>query len=146
MSPSEFTIRLQRGITGGFTPVSPSAIYSISKEPDSEVTVASLVKEAGRSLPEIPTEKTISSTQTNDLVNELETILKAIPTESPQYSEDIYGLDTGIIWRSDDFEWSNKAPEGCGGGPGASKVQATDGQREKFKRAVEIIEEILKLE
>lgn len=116
----------------------------ISKEADSEVTVASLVREPGRPDLENLPQRTISSTRTDDLVNELETILKAIPTEVPPGSEDIYGLDTGIAWYSTVFEWNNGGPQGCGGG--VSEVQATDGQKEKFKRAVEIIEEIVKLE
>lgn len=116
----------------------------ISKEADSEVTVASLVREPGQSNLENLPQRTISSTRTDDLVNELETILKAIPTESPPGSEDIYGLDTGISWASTDFEWMNGGPGGCGGG--TSEVQATDGQKRKFNRAVEIIEEIVKLE
>jgi hypothetical protein len=116
----------------------------IWKGPDSEVTISSWVREYGQPISENSTEKTISLTQINELVNELETILREIPVEDPPGSEDIYGLDIGLVWGSDDLEWSNNAPEGCGGG--VSEVQPTDVQRRKFKRAVEIIEEIVELE
>ncbi|CAE6479038.1 unnamed protein product [Rhizoctonia solani] len=70
--------------------------------------------------------------------------MKEIPTESPPGSEDIYGLDTAIMWMSDDLEWMNGGPQGCGGG--VSYVQPTEEQKAKFKRAVEIVTELTKLE
>ncbi|KAG6835244.1 hypothetical protein H0H93_003580, partial [Arthromyces matolae] len=63
-----------------------------------------------------------------------------LPTEFPPGSEDIYGLDTSIAWGSEDLEWVNGGPQGCGGGP--SEVQATDEQKAKFKRAVDIVQEL----
>lgn len=74
---------------------------------------------------------------TEALVDELHTILKSIPTESPPGSEDIYGLDTSIAYGSEDLQWQNGGPRGCGGGE--SFVKATDEDKAKFKRAVEII-------
>ncbi|KAH6954199.1 hypothetical protein DER45DRAFT_570011 [Fusarium avenaceum] len=143
MSPSEFMIRLQRGITGGFAPPTPSAIYTISKGPDSEVTITSSVREDGQPMLGNPTEKTIPSTQINELVNELEAIFQEIPVESPPGSEDIYGLNIGLTWGTNDIEWMNGGPEGCGGG--TSYVIPTPEQKQSFERAIEIIEEIVKL-
>jgi len=74
---------------------------------------------------------------TESLVNELHGILKELPTESPPGSEDIYGLDTSIAWGSDDLQWMNGAPDGCGGG--TSSIQPTEEQKTKFRRAVEIV-------
>jgi len=74
---------------------------------------------------------------TESLVNELHGILKKLPTESPPGSEDIYGLDTSIAWGSDDLQWMNGAPGGCGGG--TSSVRPTDEEKAKFRRAVEIV-------
>lgn len=74
------------------------------------------------------------------LVLELRAILQEIPTESPPGSQDIYGLDTSLAFGSDDFMWQNGGPQGCGGGE--SSVQATDEQKAKFKRAVEIVKEL----
>lgn len=73
-------------------------------------------------------------------MDELHGILKEIPTEQPPGSEDIYGLDTSIAWQSDDLEWYNGGPQGCGGGQ--SFVQATAEDKAKFKRAVEIVNEL----
>lgn len=74
-------------------------------------------------------------------MDELHSILKGIPTEQPPGSEDIYGLDTSIAWQSDDMEWYNGGPQGCGGGE--SFVKATDEDKKQFKRAVEIVNELV---
>lgn len=39
------------------------------------------------------------------------------------------------------MEWCNGGPQGCGGG--TSTVQATEEQKTKFKRAVEIVKELV---
>ena len=79
---------------------------------------------------------------TVSLVEELYGILKTIPTESPRGSQDIYGLDTSIAWFSDDLEWMNGSPQGCDGG--ISEVQPTEEEKAKFKRAVDIVHELVK--
>ncbi|KAJ6496386.1 hypothetical protein C8R45DRAFT_985802 [Mycena sanguinolenta] len=71
------------------------------------------------------------------LVEELHAILKTLPLEDPRGSEDIYGLDTSIMWGSEDLEWCNGGPAGCSGGK--SMVQASQEEKDKFKRAVEIV-------
>lgn len=65
---------------------------------------------------------------------------QSIPVEQPPGSQDIYGLDTSIAFLSADLEWYNGGREGCGGGP--SFVQATPEQKEKFKKAVAIVEQL----
>lgn len=75
------------------------------------------------------------------LIDELQSILKKIPTESPPGSEDIYGLDTSIAWGSDDLQWCNGGPSGCGGG--SSQTQASAEDKNKFKRAVAIVNELI---
>lgn len=84
--------------------------------------------------------KTVPVTDAETLIDELHNILKEIPTEQPAGSEDIYGLDTGIFWESDDLTWINGGPQGCGGGE--SSVKPTEAQKLKFKRAVEIVEQL----
>ena len=74
------------------------------------------------------------------LVKELQSILKSIPTEEPRGSEDIYGLGISIMWGSDDFVWQNIGPAGCGG---ISDVQATDEDKAKFKRALDIADTLV---
>lgn len=61
--------------------------------------------------------------------------------EVPSGSQDIYGLDTSISFKTDKFWWRNGAPEGCGGG--ASTVHPTKEQKLKFKRAVAIVNELV---
>lgn len=87
--------------------------------------------------------KSLSTTDTDatKLVDELHGILKSIPTEFPPGSEDIYGLDTSIAWGSNDLEWYNGGPQGCGGGQ--SEKQATDEDKTKFRRAVEIVNQLV---
>jgi hypothetical protein len=82
-----------------------------------------------------------SDSSTTKLVDELESILKGLPTESPPGSEDIYGLDTSIMFGSNNLEWQNGGPQGCGGG--FSEVKVTDAQKADFKRAVEIVTELV---
>lgn len=79
-------------------------------------------------------------TSADKLVKELQSILKTLPVEDPLGSEDIYGLDTSIMWGSDDFTWVNGGAEGCGG---TSKVKATDEEKVKFKRALEIADKLV---
>jgi hypothetical protein len=64
-----------------------------------------------------------------------------LPTEQPPGSEDIYGQDTSIAFGSDDLEWVNGGPAGCGSG--VSAVQATEVQKAKFRRAVEIVNHLV---
>jgi hypothetical protein len=75
------------------------------------------------------------------LVDELESILRDLPTEQPPGSEDIYRMDTSIMYGSKTLEWCNGGPQGCGGG--TSSVEATDEQRSQFKRAVEIVNKLV---
>jgi hypothetical protein len=79
---------------------------------------------------------------TESLVHELQGILKTIPSEHPPGSEDIYGLNTSIAWGSEEVQWQNSAPGGCG--HGVSEVQPTKEHKAKFTRAVEIVNELVK--
>ena len=91
------------------------------------------------SLKEVPP-KELSVDDHAHLLEELEGILRELPTESPPGSQDIYGMDTSIMYGSEGLEWQNGGPAGCGGGQ--SEVQATPEQKAKFKRAVEIVTEL----
>jgi len=133
------------GISGGFAPPTPSAIYTITQPLNADaLTISSFVRPDGTpGIQSKATPKSISSQDkhTASLIDELYGILKTIPTEDPPGSEDIYGLDTGIAWGSDDLEWMNGGPQGCSGG--TSMVQATQKDKIKFKRAVEIVQELV---
>ena len=88
-----------------------------------------------------PAVKSLPAEDATSLVNELHEILKELPTEQPPGSEDIYGLNTSIMWEDKVVKWHNGGPQGCGGGP--SMVQATDEHKKKFIRAVAIVDELV---
>nr|GAT57154.1 predicted protein [Mycena chlorophos] len=118
MPPAEFFVRLQHGITGGFAPPTPSALYTLAQSSGApSLAITAAVREDGTpSLTDAAPKTLTPDSTTAALVDELHGILKTIPTESPPGSEDIYGLDTSIAWGSDDLEWYNGGPAGCGGG------------------------------
>ncbi|KAG6906391.1 hypothetical protein DXG01_014157 [Tephrocybe rancida] len=139
MPPSEYSLRLQKGIVGGFAPPTPDAIHTITKASGNpSLIVASAIRPEGTRNLQDAAPKSLSAGDHDVLIDELHKILKELPTEQPPGSEDIYGLNTSIAWGSDDLEWRNGGPAGCGGGQ--SFVQPTQEQKEKFKRAVEIIQ------
>ncbi|KAF6748066.1 hypothetical protein DFP72DRAFT_918079 [Ephemerocybe angulata] len=143
MAPSEFYVRLQKGIVGGFAPPTPDAVYSVSKSNDQgHLLISAAVRPEGTPEVQNAAPKELKhDDDTGKLVSELESILKQIPTEQPPGSEDIYGLNTGIVWGSSDLEWANGGPAGCSGG--TSTVKATEEDKKKFKRAVEIVEQLV---
>lgn len=133
------------GILGGFAPPTPDAIHTITKSSDNNaLAVASYIRPSGQSsLQEaLPKEISADDQHTESLIHELQGILKTIPTEDPPGSEDIYGLNTSITWGSEEVQWQNSAPGGCV--RGVSEVQPTKEQKAKFKRAVEIVNELVK--
>jgi len=141
--PSEFSLRLQHGITGGFAPPTPNAIFTVTgarQIPHLLVTAA--VRPSGTpSLQDAAPKNLTIDGDTSKLVEELYGILSTIPVESPPGSEDIYGLDTSIAFGSDGLQWMNGGPSGCGGGH--SEVQATEEDKTKFRRAVQIVEQLV---
>jgi hypothetical protein len=164
MAPSEYFVRLQRGanirfipiferrahdgpvahtgIAGGFAPPTPSAVYQLSLASNqSSLQVLSSTRPPGTPALQDAAPKSLAVSTAAPLVDELETILSSLPTEVPPGSEDIYGLDTSIMYGSDKLEWMNGGPQGCGGG--TSEVQATEEQKAQFKRAVEIVSKLV---
>jgi hypothetical protein len=134
---------LSSGITGGFAPPTPDAIHAISRESaEHPLIVVSQVRPPGTgSVQNLEPKSFHPKETTNALVDELHGILKELPTEQPPGSEDIYGLNTSIMWGDDGFQWQNGGPQGCGGG--SSMVKATEVEKEKFKRAVAIVDELV---
>jgi hypothetical protein len=127
--------RLHSGISGGFAPPQPAGGKSVTYSAD---TNSLQIKSSSSSnLAPVKVEKDSS---VDVLVEELQSILKSIPTEDPPGSEDIYGLNTSILWGSDEFLWRNAGAQGCGG---YSSVQATDEHKAKFKRALEIADALV---
>jgi len=144
MPPSEFFVRLQKGITGGFAPPTPSEIHVLTLSTDRPNLLAVDSHHRADGTPSLqavnsePKTVSLSDDQTTlDLIEELHGILKTLPTESPPGSQDIYGQDISIAWGSQDLEWCNGGPSGVTGRP--STVQATAEEKAQFGRAVEII-------
>ncbi|KAH7101756.1 hypothetical protein BKA62DRAFT_829843 [Auriculariales sp. MPI-PUGE-AT-0066] len=140
MAPSEYYIRLQRGITGGFIAPRPSQVVQISHSSSAPtiVNIAVENREGGSLTAAAP--KQLEASKANTLVEELADLLKDLPVEQPRGTADIYGFNIGITFGSDQFEWANGSGTGCG--PGKSETQATDEDKAKFKRAIEIVEEL----
>ncbi|KAF7630606.1 hypothetical protein F9C07_11315 [Aspergillus flavus] len=143
MAPSGYTIRLQKGIRGGFAPPTPTAILSLAKDADnSYISIYESIRPDGGSGLEDKPERTVdSSDEVEGLVTELYEILQDLPLESPPGSEDIYGKDISISWSSDDFAWCNGGQQGCVGGD--SDVRPSETERHKFTRAVEIVNKLV---
>ncbi|KAH7180370.1 hypothetical protein DER46DRAFT_652540 [Fusarium sp. MPI-SDFR-AT-0072] len=133
MAPSESHIRLQKGITGGFVPPTPSLIIRIGTGDDDSLQVY-ITRQFGDA-----ETKTVAAADNEALIDELYGILKEISMASPPGSEDIYGLDTGIAWVSEDLQWTNGDNIS---GQGESSVQPSSEEKRKFERAVDIIQEI----
>jgi len=141
----QFYLRVQHGIQGGIVRPNPSAIHEIKCAADTGVTIDTHVRPEGSRNLDPPTKKKVPDAQGSEvdtLVEELEQILKDIP-QSDESSADIYGLDIGILFGSDDIQWRNGAFEGCDAG--APENAPTEEQKESFRRAVKITEELAAL-
>ncbi|KAF7364380.1 hypothetical protein MSAN_01098700 [Mycena sanguinolenta] len=78
--------------------------------------------------------------EVSSIIDELHAILKTLSLEDPRGSENIYGMDTSIMWGSEDLEWCNSGPAGCSGG----KIMLQAGEEKaRFKRAVDIVSELV---
>jgi hypothetical protein len=132
-----------QGIAGGFAPPTPSAVHTVTAAQTlPHLIINSAVRPNGTpSLKDAGAKSLTNDAETCNLVDELYGILKTIPMEFPPGSEDIYGMDTSIAWGSDDLQWMNGGPQGCGGGK--SQKQANDEEKAKFKRAVEIVNHLV---
>lgn len=126
-------------------PPKPSAIHEIKYAEDTGVTIDTHVRPEGSRDLHGPTTKTVADAHgstVDTLVSELEDLLQAIP-QSDERSADIYGLDIGIFFGSDQVQWRNGAFEGCDAG--TADDAPSEAQKDKFKRAVEISEELVAL-
>ncbi|KAF5345103.1 hypothetical protein D9757_014898 [Collybiopsis confluens] len=136
---------------GGFAPPTPSLVATLTRPQNGDnlnISVASREDGTPQLSSFAPKSLGISasvggSESATDLIKELHSILKNLPTEQPPGSEDIYALDTSIAWQSEDLEWCNGGPAGVSGFPGSSSVQASKEEKDQFKRAVEIVDTLI---
>ncbi|EIN14219.1 hypothetical protein PUNSTDRAFT_59646, partial [Punctularia strigosozonata HHB-11173 SS5] len=136
------------GITGGFAPPTPNHIFTVTRPENKEsLNITAAVRPKGTpglqsAVPKsLGLSDVVGDSKAEALVEELHDILKNLPTEQPPGSEDIYGFDTSIAWGSEDLMWCNGSPQGCGGGQ--SEVQVTEEQKASFRRAVDIVNELV---
>lgn len=125
------------GIVGGFVAPEPTALKSVTYTPETKLLQISSSSNPSSNITPIRVQKDKSA---DLLVEELQSILKALPTEDPPGSEDIYGFNTSITWGSDEFQWCNGGAQGCGG---VSTVHVNEEQKAKFKKALEIADKLV---
>lgn len=138
------------GIVGGFAPPNTTSVATVTSAPDGgapSVLIQTTKKDTHRRIADAPTkEGKISASEVGEvdkLVAEVEGLLRDLPTEGPAAQADLYGQDIGLMFMTDNVEWVNAAPEGCGGG--VSDMAVTDEQKEKFKKAVALVEQLAAL-
>ena len=124
------------GITGGFAPPTPSAIFTMASTPSNDIHVTAAVRPDGTPTLQDAAPKSLSTADSKTLtqLNELQAILRSIPESNE------YGMDTALAYRSNDLRWLNRnASQGCETGS-TFKKQASAEEKAKFKRAVELVE------
>ncbi|KIJ59850.1 hypothetical protein HYDPIDRAFT_170550 [Hydnomerulius pinastri MD-312] len=137
MSVAAFTITLQKGITGGFAPPTPNALYRLVKEAESStITVVSQVRPLGTPSLQDAVIKSISLDDHSAEIEELQGILTAIPPQYPG-AADLYGLDISIIYDTKEFVASGASQYGSAAGLGVAPP--TEEEKAKFQRAIDII-------
>ncbi|CAO3646919.1 unnamed protein product [Cunninghamella echinulata] len=128
-----FQIVLREGITGGFVGPTVKQAVEIRGDETGASIVHSNLKPSTKA--DYTTQVgTLSTEQVQTLVTGIQDQLQQLPVEEPLGSEDIYGLDTSIAFFSDDFQWQNGGPEGCG--HGSSSKQPSEEQKQQFQEIV----------
>ncbi|KAI8330457.1 hypothetical protein BC941DRAFT_456746 [Chlamydoabsidia padenii] len=129
-----FQIVLREGITGGFVGPTIKQVVEIRGDDAGASILHANLKTSSKS--DYTTQTgSLAPEQVQTLTRSLKDALAQLPIETPPGSEDIYGLDTSISFMSDDFQWQNGGPEGCGGG--ISDVQASPEQKQAFQTLVQ---------
>ncbi|KAI7864684.1 hypothetical protein BDF14DRAFT_1884113 [Spinellus fusiger] len=132
----EFQLILRQGITGGFVgPVTKQVVQVKGDASGASILHANLKSDSKTDY--VTQTGVLSSTVIQEAMLQIKSQLKSLPVEEPVGSQDIYGLDTSIGFFSDDFQWQNGGPEGCG--QDESSVQATPAQKEIFKALVALV-------
>ncbi|VDC05909.1 unnamed protein product [Peniophora sp. CBMAI 1063] len=138
-----FDLRIQHGIAGGFAPPNPSAVHNFHLDSGAPtITLSSMVRPDGTPLLQPYPQKFIyvRFNETPALVEELESLLKGLPTEG---GGDFYGKDVGIMYQSESLRWMNTmdtAPQGCNVDWMESDVKPSREQKKHFERAIEIVD------
>ncbi|KAI9255727.1 hypothetical protein BDA99DRAFT_517494 [Phascolomyces articulosus] len=137
MTGSQFQLILREGITGGFAGPTVKKVIEIKGDSSSGATLLHANLQPGTKADYVTQTGSVSTEQLTTLLSTVKEQLQSLPTEDPIGSEDIYGLDTSILFFADGFQWGNGGPEGCTGGE--STKQATPEQKQIFATLVELI-------
>ncbi|KIJ16276.1 hypothetical protein PAXINDRAFT_155013 [Paxillus involutus ATCC 200175] len=134
---ASFTITLQKGITGGFAPPTPSALYTLTRAPESAtVTVVSQKRPPGTPSLQDPVITTFVVEEQATELNALHLILSSIPPQYPG-AQDLYGFDTSIIYRTGEAAVEGVHTYGSAAGHGVAPP--TEKEKGEFQQAVNLI-------
>ncbi len=131
--PESVRIELTHGILGGKAPPTVFERVTISRRGDRVVvTTMTRVNDVRR----IHRMGSMTVKQLEALLKEIDGMW-ALPVEKPAGSEDIYGMNVGLLVRNDKKSWKNDAPQGCV--RSTSEVQAIEEQKAAFAKIVEAV-------
>ncbi|KIK79128.1 hypothetical protein PAXRUDRAFT_834255 [Paxillus rubicundulus Ve08.2h10] len=134
---ASFTITLQKGITGGFAPPTPSALYTLTRTPENAtVTVVSQIRPPGTPSLQDPVTTTFLVEENATTLKALHHILSSIPPQYPG-AQDLYGFDTSIVYRTGEAVAQGVHIYGSAAGYGVTPP--TEKEKGEFQQAVDII-------
>ncbi|KAL1936088.1 hypothetical protein VTP01DRAFT_222 [Rhizomucor pusillus] len=137
MTNSPFQLIVREGIAGGFVGPTVKQVVEIRGDGGSGATILYADLKPDSKNDYFTQTGVVSTEQIATLFSTVKEQLQQLPTEEPVGSQDIYGLDTSIMFYTNDFQWRNGGPEGCTGGE--SSRQPTPEQKQIFAALVDQI-------
>ncbi|PRP77892.1 hypothetical protein PROFUN_08566 [Planoprotostelium fungivorum] len=134
-----FYLRLQHGISRGIAPSFPRVVIEISLAEDTFDNGANVFVSRQEDNME-KRQQTLSVDKAEALRDEIKALLSKLPPADGEW--DIYQLDKGIFFGSEELQWSNMPQQGCNV---RETGQASDTDKSHFAKAVEIIEKAANL-
>ncbi|KAI7879313.1 hypothetical protein K492DRAFT_178863 [Lichtheimia hyalospora FSU 10163] len=139
MTGSTYRLTLREGIVGGFVGPTLKKVVEIRGDANSGATVMQMSLKPEAKNDYLTQSGAVSTEQVTSLIGMIKQQLEQLPVEEPFGSEDIYGLDTAIMFSVDDFHWANGGgPEGCTGNQESTR-KATPEQKQVFAELVDMI-------
>lgn len=137
LTTAKMQLMLREGIVGGFVAPKTTRIIEISQDEGSAMIVHHVLPNGAPRDAFYSTQGSLSPAQVQALESQL-LVLKQLPNQQPPFGEDIFGLDTSIMYQDDDgFTWANGGPEGCSRSSGGPQVSPQ--QKEQFRSLVNAI-------
>ncbi|KAI9497512.1 hypothetical protein BDB00DRAFT_784834 [Zychaea mexicana] len=107
MTNSQFQLILRQGITGGFAGPTVRKVIEIKGDSSSGATLLHANLQPGTKNDYVTQSGVVPTENISLLLSTVKEELQSLPTEDPVGSEDIYGLDTSILFFADGFQWGN---------------------------------------